>query len=161
MIFTTVLTNVVQHTAPLRRFGASSMARLVVLAVGLAAMTAYTVPDLQSSAGVWLVACLWCCLAYFAVDSAVRARTAIRAGTGRSHILSVSGFSDLVSVAAVPIALLCGLPAPTAWLFASFWVLKLAQNSPGLAQLGRVFVLEAKPLTSVLALFVIVLFLSP
>ncbi len=160
MIFTTVLTNVAQHTAPLRRFGASSTARLVVLTVGLAAMTAYTVPDLQSSAGVWLVACLWCCLAYFAIDSAVRARTAIRAGTGRSHILSVSGFSDLMGVAAVPIALLCGLPAPTAWLFASFWVLKLAQNSPGLAQLGRVFVLEAKPLTSVLALFVIVLFLS-
>ncbi len=39
-------------------------------------------------------------------------------------------------------------------------MLKLAQNSPGFAQLGRVFVLEAKPLASVFALFLIVLFLS-
>ena len=42
----------------------------------------------------------------------------------------------------------------------SLWVLKLAQNSPGFAQLARVFVLEARPLASVLALFLIVLFLS-
>jgi voltage-gated potassium channel len=40
------------------------------------------------------------------------------------------------------------------------WVLKLGQDSPGFAQLGRVFVLEAKPLASVLALFLIVLFLA-
>jgi voltage-gated potassium channel len=40
------------------------------------------------------------------------------------------------------------------------WVLKLAQDSPGFAQLGRVFILEAKPLASVLVLFLIVLFLS-
>jgi voltage-gated potassium channel len=160
VIFTNVLANIVQHTAPLRRFGASSSARLAVLVVGLATMTAYTVPDLQNAAGLWLVACLWCCLAYFAIDSAVRARTAIRAGAAKGYILSASGITDIVGVIAVPIALLCGLAPPTAWLFASLWVLKLAQNSPGLAQLGRVFVLEAKPLTSVLALFVIVLFLS-
>jgi voltage-gated potassium channel len=43
---------------------------------------------------------------------------------------------------------------------ASLWVLKLAQNSPGLVQLGRVFVLEAKPLASVLVLFLIVLFMA-
>ncbi len=133
MIFTTAFANVANYTAPLRRFGASSFARIVVLAVGLAAMSAYTMPDLQTAAGSWLTACLWCCLAYFAVDSIVRARTAIRAGTGRSHILSLSGVVDLVVVIAVPIALLCGVPAPTAWLFASLWILKLAQDSPGFA----------------------------
>jgi voltage-gated potassium channel len=131
-----------------------------VLVLGLSAMTAYTMPDLQASAGLFLTACLWCCLGYFAIDAGFRARTAIRAGNGKSHILSPSGFVDLISVIAVPIALLYGLPAPTAWLFASLWVLKLAQNSPGLAQIGRVFVLEARPLASVLALFLIVLFLS-
>jgi voltage-gated potassium channel len=160
VIFTTAFANVANYTAPLRRFGASSFARIVVLAVGLAAMSAYTMPDLQTAAGIWLTACLWCCLGYFAVDSIVRARTAIRAGTGRSHILSLSGVVDLVVVIAVPIALLCGVPAPTAWLFASLWILKLAQDSPGFAQLGRVFKLEAKPLASVFALFLIVLFLS-
>jgi len=133
---------------------------MLTLAVGLSAMTAYTVPALQNHAGVWLSACLWCCLGYFAVDSALRARTAVRAGNAREHFLSLSFLIDIIGVTAVPIALFSGATGPNAWLFASFWVLKLAQNSPGFAQLGRVFVLEAKPLASVLALFLMVLFLS-
>ena len=147
-------------TAPLRRFGGSSLGRFAVLAVGLAAMTAYTVPSLESAAGVWLAACLWCCLAYFAVEAVIRARTAFSDGRGRSHILSPSGLVDAAGVIAVPIALVCGVSPPTAWLFASVWVLKLAQNSPAVAQIGRVFVLEAKPLASVFALFLMILFLS-
>jgi len=67
---------------------------------------------------------------------------------------------DVLAVLPVPIALLCGLPPPTAWLFASLWVVKLAQYSSGFAQLGRVFVLEAKALASVLVLFLIALFLA-
>ncbi|MGB6565771.1 MAG: ion transporter, partial [Xanthobacteraceae bacterium] len=160
MIFNDAIGIIAQLTAPLRRFSASSVAGVVILAVGLSAMTVYTVPVLQSAAGGWLAACLWCCLAYFAVESAIRARTAIRAGLARSHFLSFSFFVDVISVTAVPIALLDGITGPNAWLFASFWVLKLAQNSPGFAQLGRVFALEAKPLASVFALFLIVLFLS-
>ena len=160
MIFATAFLNIADYTAPLRRFGASSFARVVILVLGLLAMTAYTVPDLYAAAGVWLASCLWCCLGYFAIDSAVRARTAIRAGTGRIHILSVSTLVDVICVFAVPTALLCGVPGPTAWLFASLWVLKFAQNSPGFEQIGRVFKLEARPLASVFALFLIVLFLS-
>lgn len=160
MIFNDAIGIVAQLTAPLRRFGASALARILILAVGLSAMTAYSVPALQASAGLWLGACLWCCLAYFAVDGALRARTAIRAGNAREHFLSLSFFVDVISVIAVPIALLYGASGPNAWLFATLWVLKLAQNSPGFAQLGRVFTLEAKPLASVLALFLIVLFLS-
>jgi voltage-gated potassium channel len=151
---------IAQFTAPLRRFGASSLARVVILTVGLSAMTAYTVPALQSAAGVWLNACLWCCLAYFAVEAAIRVRTSVQAHLAKSHLLSFSFFVDVICVIAVPIALLDGATAPNAWLLASFWVLKLAQNSPGFAQLSRVFVLEAKPLASVFALFLIVLFLS-
>ena len=56
---------------------------------------------------------------------------------------------EAICVLAVPAAFLDGASAPNAWLFASFWVLKLAQNSPGFAQLGRVFILEARPLASV------------
>jgi voltage-gated potassium channel len=123
-------------------------------------MTAYTMPDLQNSAGRWLTACLWTCLGYFTIDSAVRARIAIQAGMARSYFLSASGFIDLVGVITVPIALACGLDAPTAWLWASLWILKLAQLSPGFAQLGRVFLLEARPLASVFVLFLIILFLS-
>jgi voltage-gated potassium channel len=154
------LTNLAHYTAPLRRFGASSLAGYAVLAVGLSAMTALTVPDLRRSASIWLNASLWCCLAYFAVESGIRARAAFRAGRPRSYLLSATGFVDLIGVLPVPIALICGVAPPTAWLLASLWVLKLAQSSPGFAQLGRVFVLEAKPLASVLALFLIVLFLA-
>jgi voltage-gated potassium channel len=160
VIFKDALTNIAHYTAPIRRFGASAVARLVILTVGLWAMTAYTMPDLQRSAGTWLGACLWCCLAYFAIEGAVRARTAIRAGAAWGYIFSPSGFVDLIGVIAVPVALLSGVSPPVAWILASLWVLKLAQNSPALAQIGRVFVLEAKPLASVFALFLIILFLA-
>lgn len=160
MIYKDALANFAHYTAPLRRFGASSFARIVILAVGLAAMTAYTMPNLHGAAGLWLEACLWCCLAYFAIEIAIRVRSAIRAGNAWSYFLSVSGLVDLIGVFAVPVALLSGVPPSTAWLLASLWVLKLAQNSPALAQIGRVFLTEAKPLASVAALFLIILFLS-
>jgi voltage-gated potassium channel len=160
VVFKPVVRNFVHFVGPLRRFGASSSARMSVLVLGLAALTAYTVPDLQRAAGGWLIACLWSCLGYFAVDGVVRANAAIRGGKIWSHIFSITGFIDLIAVIAVPIALLCGVPQATAWLLASLWVLKLAQDSPGFAQLQRVFVVEAKALASVFALFLIVLFLS-
>jgi voltage-gated potassium channel len=149
-----------QYSAPLRRFGAWTPTRYLVIGVGLIAMTAFTVPEMRSAAGIWLSICLWCCLAFFAVESVIRMRGASAAGTAWRHIFSLSGFVDLLSILPVPIALLCGLPPQTAWLFAALWVLRLGQDSPGFAQLGRVFVLEAKPLASVLALFLIVLFLA-
>jgi voltage-gated potassium channel len=158
--FKPVVSNFVNFAAPIRRFGASFLARTAVLVLGLAALTAYTVPDLQRTAGGWLSACLWSCLGYFAIDAVVRANPAIRSGKIGEHLYSFSGFVDLISVIAVPIALLCGVPSANAWLLASLWILKLAQDSPGFAQLQRVFVVEAKALASVLALFLIVLFLS-
>jgi voltage-gated potassium channel len=160
MVFKPLPRNLIHFAAPIRRFGASALARISVLFVGLAALTAYTEPTLQRAAGGWLMACLWSCLVYYAIDGAMRAHAAMRVGKFWPHIFSFSGLIDLTSVTAVPIALLCGAPAPTAWLLASLWVLKLAQDSPGFAQLQRVFVVEAKALASVLALFLIVLVLS-
>ena len=154
------ITRLVYVTAPLRRFGASTLGRLAVLAVGLAAMTAYTIPDLASTAAGRLSACLWCCLVYFAVEGFVRAKAAVQAGAVRGYLLSPAGIVDLLAIVPVPLALAAGGPPATSWLLASLWILKLAQSSPGFAQLGRVFVLEAKPLASVLALFLIVLFLA-
>ncbi|MGB6566660.1 MAG: cyclic nucleotide-gated ion channel, partial [Xanthobacteraceae bacterium] len=132
----------------------------LVLFLGLTAMTAFTVADLRASIGGWLAACLWCCLSWFAIESAFRASAAFAAGSMRRYLRSPSCWVDLLSVFPVPVALLCGVPPPTAWLFASLWVLKLAQYSSGFAQLGRVFVLEAKALASVLVLFLIALFLA-
>jgi voltage-gated potassium channel len=153
--------NLAQYSAPFRRFAAWAPARHLVLAIGLIAMTAFTVPEVRNAAGIWLGVCLWCCFGFFAVESALRLRASwAAAGTARRHIFSPSGLVDLLGILPVPIALLCGAEPQTAWLFAALWVLKLGQDSPGFAQLGRVFVLEAKPLASVLALFLIVLFLA-
>ena len=153
-------TALAHFTLRLRFLGVSSLPSHVVLFLGLTAMTAFTVADLRASIGGWLAACLWCCLAWFAVESAFRASAAFAAGSVRRYLRSPSCWVDLLSVFPVPIALLGGVPAPTAWLFASLWVLKLAQYSSGFAQLGRVFVLEAKALASVLVLFLIALFLA-
>jgi voltage-gated potassium channel len=154
------LSNFAQYSALLRRVGALGLARYLVLAVGLVAMTVFTVPELQGTTRTWLMVCLWCCFAFFATDSVARFRGPVAAGTAWRHAFSPSGLVDLLGLFPVPIALLSGAEPETAWLFASLWVLKLAQNSPGFAQLGRVFVLEARSLASVLVLFLIVLFLA-
>jgi voltage-gated potassium channel len=142
--------------SPLRRVGASSFARFAMLVIGFLAMTALTVAELQDAAGVWLMACLWCCLAYFTLEWGARVWAAARSEKAWSQVFSPSGIVDLLGVLPVPIALLWGVPPPTAWLLGSLWILKLAQNSPGFAQLGRVFLLEAKALASVLTLFLMV-----
>lgn len=155
-----VFPNPPHYSALLRRVGASELVRYLVLAIGLIAMTTLTVPSARKGAAIGLSTCLWCCLAYFVVEGANRFRAAMRAKAVRSYLFSPAGLVDVVAILPVPIALACGVEPPTAWLLGSLWVLKLAQNSPGFAQLGRVFVIEAKPLASVLVLFLIVLFLA-
>jgi voltage-gated potassium channel len=155
-----VFSSLAHYSAPLRRVGTSEPAQYLVLAAGLIAMTVLTVPRARDAGGGWLIAALWCCLAYFAVQGAVRVSEAARTGKAWSYLCSLPGLVDIFAVLPVPIALACGIDPATAWLFAAFWVLKLAQNSPGFVQLGRVFVIEAKPLASVLVLFLIVLFVT-
>ena len=149
-----------QLSAPFRRFGGSLLGRYLVLAAGLIAMMVLTVPEVRIPAGIWLHVILWLCLAYFAIETVVHLAHARRNNALARYLVSPSGFVDLLGIFPVPIALATGVAPESAWLFASLWVLKLAQNSPGFAQLGRVFVLEAKPLASVLVLFLIVLFLA-
>ena len=83
MVFKPVVRSFVHFAGPLRRFGASPSARMSVLVLGLTALTAYTVPELQQAAGGWLSACLWSCLGYFAIDGLVRANAAIERLTGQ------------------------------------------------------------------------------
>jgi voltage-gated potassium channel len=155
-----VFPSLAHYSAPLRRLGTSEPAQYLVLAAGLVAMTILTVPRARGAVGGWLIAILWCCLGYFAVQGAIRVREAARTGKAWSYLGSLPGLVDICAILPVPIALVCGLDQATAWLFASLWALKLAQNSPGFVQLGRVFVIEARPLASVLVLFLIALFVA-
>lgn len=143
-----------------RRFAASPVTRYVILGAGLVGMTALTVPETRSSFGLLLSVGLWLCLAYFIIDGVIRLSAAQRSATVFRYSGAPAGIIDFLSIVPVPLALICGVPPESAWLLASLWVLKLTQDSPGFAQLGRVFVVEAKALASVLVLFLIALFLA-
>jgi len=154
------LSRFLEYSVWLRRPGAGAAAQYAVLAFGLSAMAALTVPEARSHDGIWLTACLWCCIGYFAAVILVRLRTAQRADAIRNYVLSYSGITDFLGVIPIPVALVFGVEPANAWLLATLWLFKLTQNSPGLALLGRVFMVEAKALTGVAVLFLMILFVS-
>ena len=139
---------------------ASRLLQYVALAVGLVAMVAITVPSLNAMSRTWLAVTLWCCLGFFAGEFAIKSWPSAGAKTVSNYPLTSSGVIDLLAVLPVPLALLIGVPADTAWLLASLWLLKLTPVVPGLAMLGRVIEQEARPLASVFVIFLIVLVLS-
>lgn len=144
---------------PSRR-GANRIMQYFVLAVGLGAMTAMTVPDLRARSGIWLAVILWCCLGFFAGELAVNAWPGAGSKGARNYLLTGAGAIDLLAILPVPAALLLGAHSNTAWLLASLWLLKLTPVVPGLSLLGRVIGQEARPLASVFVIFLIVLLLS-
>jgi voltage-gated potassium channel len=142
----------------LRRIVAAPLTRHAALGIGLVAMSALTVPA-ASDFAVALEAVLWVCLGYFALEAVLRSQAALKSAVPRAALVFPVAI-DVLGLVPVPAALLAGVAPASGWLFAALWVLKLIQNSPALAQLGRVFVIEAKPLASVLMLFLMMLFLS-
>jgi voltage-gated potassium channel len=132
----------------------------VALVVGIAALALSTVSDAYDAAHHWIDAVLWACLAYFALEWAIRIRHAFRSDRGLTYLLSGRGLLDAAGALAVPIALLLGVEPRTAWLLAVLWVVKVIPGAPGLRQLRRVLVQESGPLLSVLVLFLTVLFLG-
>ncbi len=146
--------------ARLRAFGGYRLLQYAVVAAGLIALTTYTEPELAPAQRTMLAALLWCGLAFFAAEWVSEIVRALRRKERGSYLLSGVFFIDALAVLPVPIVLLGGAPAATAWLFATLWLLKLARHAPGLARLARVISLEAKPLASVLIIFIMVLFFS-
>ena len=136
------------------------LSRFLVLAVGLLAMTLLTLPNLPAQNRVWISATLWCCLAFYTMELAVRSWRRRASNTDRVYLLTSSGIIDLLAVVPVPLAISIGVHPDVAWLLASLWLLKLAPVVPGLSLLGRVIELEARPLASVFVLFLIILMLS-
>ena len=129
------------------------------LAVGLPAMAAFTVPEIRAAAGPLLAAVLWLCLAALAANWLIRMRHAVRSGRGVDRYLrSWDGIVGALAVLPVPTALALGLQPETAWLFGALWLLELTPFAAGLALLGRVLRLEAKPLAGLLVLFLALLF---
>ncbi len=131
---------------------------LLVLAVGLSAMTAATMPDLGESARLACFVALWCCLGLYACELLIKLRQQV--GSEAKYLRSSAGIIDIMAVLPIPVALLAGVPANSAWLLASLWILKLATLVPGLAMLGRVIALEARALASVIVIFLTILVLS-
>jgi voltage-gated potassium channel len=144
----------------LLKSGTFRLLQYLVLAVGLVAMAAMTVPDLSAAARIWVSVALWCCFGFFAAELAVKCWPDTAVAAARNYLLTVPGIIDLLAVLPIPLALLIGAPADTAWLLASLWLLKLAPVVPGLSLLGRVIEQEARPLASVFVIFLIVLLLS-
>jgi voltage-gated potassium channel len=140
--------------------GAFRILHFVVQGIGLAAMAAITTATIDAPIRNWLIVALWCCLAFFAIEFALRLRARSDPRSPRNYPFSVSGLVDFFSVAAVPIALVAGAEPQSAWLFAALWPLKLGAFFPGFSLLGRVVRMEARPLASVLFIFLVVTLLS-
>jgi voltage-gated potassium channel len=132
----------------------------IALVSGIAAMALSTVSEVYDAAHHWIDAVLWACLAYFALEWAIRIRHAFRSDRGPTYLFSGRGLLDAAGALAVPFAMLVGVEPRTAWLFAVLWVVKVIPGAPGLRQLRRVLVQESGPLLSVLVLFLTVLFLG-
>jgi voltage-gated potassium channel len=123
-------------------------------------MVLLTVNPAYEAAHRWVDGILWACLAFFAFEWAVKIRFAAKTGRGLAYLLAGRGILDAGCVLAVPLALLAGADSRTAWLLAVLWLVKGITGVRGLRQLRRVLVLESGPLFSVLAIFLIVLFLG-
>lgn len=119
-----------------------------------------TVPELRAEFHPWLTITLWAALAVFAGELVLKCWPGSGVEGEPNHLLTAAGAIDILAVVPIPVALLAGVPADMAWLLASLWLLKLTALVPGFALLGRVISLEARPLASVLVIFVIVLVLA-
>lgn len=123
-------------------------------------MTAITMPETRTQWSPWLDLVLWSCLGLFAIELAVKSILSIGAEPAKRYLWSSSWAIDIAAVLPIPAAFLAGVPSDTAWLLASLWMFKLAIAFPGLSLLGRIIKLEARPLASVLMIFLIVLVMA-
>jgi voltage-gated potassium channel len=142
------------------RGSAYRVLQFFILAVGLAAMTAMTVPNLRAELHAWLAISLWCCLGIFAFELVINCWPRSGPEPVPNYLFTAAGAIDVMGVLPIPIALLLGVPPDIAWLLASLWLLKLTAIIPGFSLLGRVIALEARPLASVLVIFLIVILLA-
>lgn len=145
------LDNLEQVIAPARR---------PVLALGLAALVAITIPAVRRIDWPVVDITLWSCWAFFFVDTALAFLRPVRVDASWQALTQWQTVVGLLVVIPVPAGFLAGLPAPTAWLFASFWLLKLQSATAGISLFSRVIRQQARPLAAVISLFLFVLFFA-
>ena len=134
---------------------------IIAVAGGLITLLVLTVDPAYEAAPRTIEAILWACVGFFIFEWAIRLQYAARAKRGPGYYaLSGRGLVDAAAALAVPLAIAFGVTPRSAWLLGVVWLLKLGPGSPGLRQLRRVLVHESGPLLSVLAIFLMVLFLS-
>jgi len=132
----------------------------VALAAGLVALLILTVEPVYAQGRMWIELVLWLCLVVFIWEWLVRLYYSRTHHGVMGYLTTAGGVIDTASALAVPIALACGVTTKSAWLFGAIWLLKLAPQLTSLKLLRRVIVVEAGPLASVLAIFLLVLFVA-
>jgi voltage-gated potassium channel len=143
--------------AVLQRLARSRLSKTVIIVVGLIAMISYSAVGRPTLHHEFIHVVLWMCLCFFAFDWLGRIFQALRITRLRKYLSSGSFLIDALSVLPVPTALALQIPSETAWLFASLWLFPLATLSPDFIRLGRVLSREARPLSTVLVLFIMIL----
>jgi voltage-gated potassium channel len=150
----------------LRRLAAATTGRnmtkaaYAAVATGVVMISLLTVDPAYEAAHSWINAALWGCLAFFVFEWLIRLRHARLTEDGWTYLSSFGGIVDTIAAILIPLAIICGLEPKSAWLLGVCWVLKLVPGISGLRQLRRVLVLESGPLLSVLAIFLVVLFIA-
>ena len=138
--------------------GRPSAATYAAVAVGVIAMLIVTTDTADNLR--WVVVLMWFSIAVFIWELLARTVNAAREGRMPAYIFSGQGVIDILGACSVPLALVCGVGIRSASLAGVFWLLKPVPRIPGIRQLRRVLTREAGPLSSVLVLFLIVLFLA-
>ena len=139
--------------------GFTDSARNIVLAAGLLCIVALPL-NLPYAEWRWVDVILWLCLGFFAFEWGLHLWDWSKADHFRARLLSVQHLTDIIAVVPILVALALGLPVATAWLLGAFWLLKLPGATSGFALLGHAFMAEAKPIASVVKVFVFVLVMA-
>jgi voltage-gated potassium channel len=132
----------------------------LAVATGAVMMLLLTIDPVYEAAHRWVDAVFWVCLAFFVIEWLIRLRHASLTDSRWAYLFSVRGVVDTASATSIPLALLCGTDPKSAWLLGVCWALKFVPGISGLRQLRRVLLLESGPLLSVLAIFLVVLFVA-
>jgi voltage-gated potassium channel len=150
----------ISSTAARRLTALIAVLRPYVLIIGLLCIIVLTVPDLPFSKLRWTETVLWLCLTFYIGEWALRAFAVRERSESGRKLSAIVNLTDALIILPVPAALLFGIAPATAWLLAGLWLIKVPAAASGFSLLRRVFVLEAKPLASVVVVFLFVLFIS-